>query len=149
MPLPSDRLGRAVKILPLMPAVFLWAAVVEVGLHRTTLVRLCRFMGVRLLLEAPEPTSRHAEVHDVSSRDQTRLRAVRVLYRHWPAARERQCLRYALVAGRLLRRSDPCLRIGVNRVNGHFLAHAWLVLPGDLQLDSAAALYLPLVTSPA
>jgi len=142
-----ERARRAVQILPLMPKVLFCAGLVELSLRVMPLAEVCTFLQVRLLMEPPDPSCRVATVHDVSSRDQVRLRAVRVVYRHWPVARDRQCLRFSLVAGQLLREADPCLRIGVNRFEGRFVAHAWLVLDGDLQLDSSAVLYQPLTAS--
>lgn len=145
MPTLWVRFGRALGILPLLGPALIWAAVVEVGLRRTTAAKVARRLGVPIDLSPVTGDTRPALLQEIGTGAQRRLRAARVLYRHWPAARERSCLRFALVAGRLLRKQAVAIRLGAKREeDGRIAAHAWLVLDGRFDLESDAFLYAPL-----
>jgi Transglutaminase-like superfamily len=66
--------------------------------------------------------------------ERRRLRIVDVVAERWPFG-EGQCLRRALVTGRVLERLHPRLSLGVaRRGNGGLVAHAWLELDGGARL---------------
>lgn len=61
---------------------------------------------------------------------------------------ERACLRYSLVAGRVLRRRGPVLRFGTARRNGVMHAHAWIEVEGS-RIDWAdASTFTPMKGTP-
>lgn len=96
---------------------------VELGMHLVSLPRLCRILGVRVATAGEQAGS------ELSSRGSREWHAARRVLRHWPAPDT--CLRRSLVAGWLLRREHPALRIGVARDGELSLAHAWLELDGQ------------------
>jgi Transglutaminase-like superfamily len=85
------------------------------------------------------PMSAHAVegpgvLPELSSSERRRLRIVDVMADQWPFG-EGQCLRSALVTGRVLERLHPRLSLGVaRRPNGGLAAHAWLELDGGARL---------------
>ena len=133
--LAADRAARH-----LVPALVV-ALGVEVGLRTLDLRCLARLAGVSLefatrLSASGEPA--------LGPSDRARLRAVRIIMRHWPWGASGPCLRQALVGGRLLRRRNPGLALGASRDTGSTVAHAWLVVDG-VALDSGADRWTPLV----
>jgi hypothetical protein len=92
------------------------ALLVEIGLRRRPLERL--------LGEATHPRPRPQRASDVPTA--TLDRAIRTAYRLLPF--ERTCLKHALIFCRLRRRRGlPAeLRIGVQKKDGVFGAHAWV-----------------------
>jgi hypothetical protein len=80
--------------------------------------------------EAGEPEV----VIQLSPSERHRLRVIDVVANRWPFGKG-QCLRRALVTGRVLRRLHPRLSLGVARRQGNGLAaHAWLELDGGTRL---------------
>lgn len=115
-------------------------AVVEIGLRFWTVERLARRLGAPLALAAPGPDP-VVEGPVLTGRDAQRYRVVRRVMRHWPGGAEGACLRLALTAGFLLRHREPTVRLGVARVRGQVIAHAWLVIDGRA-LDPSAPCYV-------
>lgn len=115
--------------------------VVEAGLRLSTLPRLTRLLGIRLVNDC-EPE----DEQDVSAPPDLpitwiRRRAFMVnrVLRHSPFSDT--CLRRALVLGQRIRRLDPALVIGVRHDDsGTLTAHAWLVVAG-VALDPLAGEY--------
>jgi hypothetical protein len=106
------------------------AALVEVGIRCLPMRTVTRLIGVSLArgrptTTAPKPTLTTAE-----------LRAVRLagsVMRRWPLG-SGTCLRRSLVIGYFVRRLEPTLRIGVTRDSGAISAHAWLEVPGAVNV---------------
>lgn len=103
--------------------------VIEIGLRAGTLDRLARLVGMRL--DGPPDAAGASEPQFTPGDRRALWNAQRVL-RHWlfPST----CLRRSLLAGHLLRRWDPTLRVGVAKVDGIVTAHAWLEI-GGFNLD--------------
>jgi hypothetical protein len=100
-------------------------ALIEVGLRSLSLPVLARMLGVRLE-RGPERAGRDRvrlppEVRPI-------LRVVDAMLRDF--ASEGLCLKRSLLAGGLLRKYRPTLRIGVASREGKIGAHAWLELDG-------------------
>jgi hypothetical protein len=106
------------------------AACVEVGIRLLPLRMVTRLIGASFARRqptttAPKPTLTTAE-----------LRAVRLagsVMRRWPLG-SGTCLRRSLVIGYFVRRHEPTLRIGVTRDSGAISAHAWLEVPGAVNV---------------
>jgi hypothetical protein len=99
--------------------------VVELLVRWVSLPRLCRLLGVRLNLEPPPGTVERLRVKDLPPRAARQVRCTRRVADAWPFSRG-PCLRRSLVAGHLLRRLDPALRLGVAGSGDGLHAHAWL-----------------------
>lgn len=140
------RMSSAARIRLLIDPQFLAAGftalVVEVGLATTTLPRLARLLGVRLVGDDGDDGRRL--VRAASPRDWYRRRRIAVdrVMRSWPFGDT--CLRRALVLGHRIRPLRPVLVIGVRHDEGALAAHAWLVV-GGVTLDPTASLYAPLI----
>lgn len=105
-----------------------WLAAVELGVRLRPITWVAGALGVRLAT-GDEP---HAPVRPVAlrARDLRRLGALHRVARRWPFA-DGPCLRHALVAGRVLRRYEPRLWVGVAPGGGDPVAgHAWLEVAG-------------------
>jgi Transglutaminase-like superfamily len=114
--------------------------VIEGGLRLVRLPHLARGVGVPLSL-----TGRGGDAEGqlrLSRPEIDRLDLARRLIRRWPT--EATCLRRSLLAGHVLRRRHPILRIGVAKVNGRVAAHAWLEIEGVCLDPSGAAQFEPL-----
>ncbi|MGQ0577205.1 MAG: lasso peptide biosynthesis B2 protein [Pseudonocardia sp.] len=140
--------ARRAAVASRIPAALATAVAVEIGLRVTTLPRLCAALGVALAAG-----TRTAEQGDVllTGRDRAGWRAAQRVVAGWPWARDRQCLRLALVAGRLLRHHRPTLHLGVARVDGAAAAHAWLTAGRTVldTVDDTHRRYLPLAARSA
>lgn len=114
--------------LTTLRALFVLAGV-EVAIRRVSLPRLSRALGVPLALGPP--TAADGDADDELVPEVTRaLRSAARVTRAWPFCAG-PCLRRALVGGRLTRRFDPAIRIGVAAgPDDTVLAHAWLELGG-------------------
>lgn len=114
------------------------AAVVEVCLRTSTLVRTAKILHVGLDFEE---TSRGAEpVDPLPAWAVHRLELTRALFRRWPGGPT--CLRLSLVGASRLRPLQPKLRVGVAREGAGMRAHAWIEIDGQC-LDTSAAGFEP------
>lgn len=117
-----------------------WLAVVELAVRLVSLRRLSALLGAPLATdEAPVLHDRHPHLR---RREARRLRMLDVLGPRWPFC-DGPCLRQALVAGRVLRRHGPMLRIGAALDGPQLVGHAWLEV-GDMrfgQSDRFATLF--------
>lgn len=123
---PGDRVRRAVyrtRYLIDGPAVLLWLALVELGIRTRPLPWLASRVGSPLA--TGEPGAGAQSVPRLSAREHRRLRVIDVVGPRWPFC-DGPCLRQALVAGHMLRRHGPLLRIGVAVDDASVVAHAWL-----------------------
>ena len=129
--------------VPDLCAVLVVTVIVEVGLRTTTLPRLARALGAPLAGDGFDTYAAPAEALPLPRWAAHRLDASRRVLRHWPFGDT--CLRQALVCGCLLRRLGPVLQLGVAKVDGEVLAHAWLVVGGTVvDPRRAVASYQPL-----
>jgi hypothetical protein len=114
---------------------------VEVGLRVLPLRIVARIAGVRLLEEGSGTGASLGSVELPWWAGERVAAAHRVVAR-WP--HEGPCLRRGLVAGALLRRFDPVLRLGVARSgSGRLAAHAWIEV-GGATFDATTTGYAPL-----
>lgn len=125
-----------------------WMAVVEVAVHVVSLPALARWIGASLATtEPPSSVTPSAAGDDPHwrARELRRLRLVDVLARRWPFGTG-PCLRQALVAGRVLRRHHPVLRVGAALSDAAVIGHAWLEV-GTIELGRSDE-FAVLVSSP-
>lgn len=121
-----------------------WLAVVELAVRLVSLPRLSALLGAPLTTdESPVSQGRHPQLRPSEGR---RLRMLDALGPHWPFC-DGPCLRQALVAGRVLRRHRPMLRIGAALDGPQLVAHAWLEV-GDMRLGQSDR-FATLVSSPS
>ncbi|MCB7137060.1 lasso peptide biosynthesis B2 protein [Cellulosimicrobium marinum] len=123
------------------------APLVEVGLRRSTLPRVARLLGVRLVLDGTSGTPVSADrPAPLDARERAQLSvAWRTLARlPWNGT----CLRRALVGAWLLRDRDHAVRIGVKRAPTGIAAHAWLEVDGVCLDPDDGERFLPLDRSP-
>jgi hypothetical protein len=116
--------------VPDLCAALVVAVVVEVGLRTTTLRRLARALGTPLAVDDVDAYTGAADAYLLPRWAVRRMNAARRVLRHWPFGDT--CLRQALVCGRLVRRLEPALQLGVAKVEGEVRAHAWLVVNGTV-----------------
>jgi hypothetical protein len=124
---------RTLKLPPKEVLTTLRAAVVivvvELLIRWVPLSRLSRLLGVRVELR---PTPTVADVvpwDDLPAPAPRQLRCTWRVAHAWPFSKG-PCLRRALVAGHMIRRLDPAVRLGVTGVGDSLLAHAWLEIDG-------------------
>ena len=124
---------RVIRLPPREAATALRAGmvliVVEILIRWVPLPRLARLLGVRLDLEPPLPASPVMSAAELSEHDRRQLRGARRVADRWPLSKG-PCLRRSLVAGHLLRRHDPTIRVGVAGTGDRLQAHAWLEIEG-------------------
>jgi hypothetical protein len=121
------------------------AVVVEVGLRTTALPRLALALGTPLAVDGFEAYAEPADRTGLPAWAVDRVEAAWRVLRHWPFGDT--CLRQALVCGRMLRRLEPALQLGVAKVDGEIRAHAWLVVSGTVvDPRRAVSSYQPLAT---
>lgn len=135
---------RRASRLPYLPTVLLYMAIVELAVRPVPLPRLSRIMGVPLD-STHEQASGHQDPPNLTRWQMGQLRALLPLARRWPFS-DGPCLRQALVAGHILRRHHPVLRLGVATENEEVLAHAWVEVGGVLVGETKG--YLPLINQP-
>jgi hypothetical protein len=104
-------------------------AVVELLIRWIPLPRLSRLLGVRVDLAPPRDSVAELQMTELSPRAQRELRCARRVADARPFSRG-PCLRRSLVAGHLLRRLDPAVRLGVVGTEDQFVAHAWVEIDG-------------------
>ena len=128
---------RALTLGPLGLPDLMWLAVLaivaELGIRTRPLPQVAGWFGVRLIGEPATATQWR-----MKPRHRRRRRIIGMFSRHWPFVdRSGLCLRRSLLLGWTFRELDPLLRIGVARVDGQFVAHAWLeVAGGHIGADS-------------
>jgi Transglutaminase-like superfamily len=108
--------------------------VVELLIRWVPLPRLCRLLGVRVNLAPARPDVEPMRMAELPPRARRQLRCTRRVADVWPFSRG-PCLRRSLVAGHLLRRHDPAVRLGVAGAGDDLHAHAWLEID-DRALES-------------
>lgn len=102
---------------------------IEVLVRTVPLPRVARVLGIVFSRDReadgsqPPPSLKPSEIR--------MLRTLRRVVAHWPFAAG-PCLREALVAGYILRRRRPSLRIGAAKRDGAVVAHAWLEIDGEV-----------------
>lgn len=121
-----------------------WLAVVEVGLRSTTLPRLARLLGVPLDAGGTTVGTPAPQRLVLTAREQRRLRVLAAVVKRWPFG-PGPCLRQSLVAGRILRRHGPRLRLGAAPTGDGVLGHAWLEVGGNWVVGQPAG--FPVLTS--
>lgn len=121
-------MARRLRMLPAFLDVLWWLAVAEIGVRTVPLPRLGKLMGVPLST-AEQRSTGASGAGSVAPVVAQRLRVLEALAPRWPFC-DGPCLRQALVAGRVLRRHQPELRIGVAVEGSEVLAHAWIEVAG-------------------
>jgi hypothetical protein len=99
---------------------------IERSLRRETLDRTARRFGATLSFEPPSVAPDDRNPLADGERREAGI-AIAVL-RAGPF--DDSCLRRALVLSDVLRRRDPLLRVGVDKVEGEVFAHAWVEIDG-------------------
>lgn len=135
-------LGRAAALT----IAALYMAIAEVGVRFVKLPRLTRWLRISLSTAGVEPPPETVSMAGLRRRELLLLQALGVVAPKWPFA-DGPCLRQALVAGWILRRRGPRLRLGVARTDHRVLAHAWLEVDGVGTLGWQEG-YMPLHDDP-
>ena len=137
------RLGRGV--LRLSPRELLTTlhatvvlAIVELSIRWVPLPRLSRILGVRVNLAPARDHVVPLPLTALSPRARRQVSCTRRVADAWPFSRG-PCLRRSLVAGHLLRRHDPTLRLGVGGAGDTLFAHAWIEID-DRPLEDVSGL---------
>jgi len=127
-------MSRRIRFLlahPVDAAVVLgWMSAVEVAVRVLPLPRLASLIGSPLGIA--DPPRELAAPPELRGSERRRLLLLDALGRRWPFG-SGPCLRQALVAGRILRRHRPVLRIGAALSHSDVVGHAWLEV-GALEL---------------
>lgn len=124
---PLRRVFGRLRLLPDAVVVVWWLGVAELGVRLVTLPRVARLMGAPLAVDEVLDSPRRLSVRPVERR---RLQLVETLGARWPFCAG-PCLRQALVAGHVLRRWHPRLRIGARLDSTAIAAHAWVEVAGQ------------------
>lgn len=119
---------RAGRVLTALHAAVI-LLVVESLIRWVPLPRLGRLLRVRLNLDPAPPDPEVMSPTELPRRAQGQLRAASRVTEAWPLSKG-PCLRRSLVAGHLLRRHDPSIRLGVGGDGDRLRAHAWLEIDG-------------------
>lgn len=126
-------LGSTLRLPPRSIATTLRVAVLmgvaEVMVRRRPLPKVTASLGVRLDLR---PSGRPDDPFDIATLPGAAQRQIECTNRvadAWPFS-DGPCLRRTLVAGRLLRRHDPSIRVGLRGGTSGMVAHAWLEIDG-------------------
>jgi hypothetical protein len=98
---------------------------VEALIRWIPLPRLSRMLGIRVNLAPPPTDVEQLPVDALTARDRRQLRCTGRVADVWPLSKG-PCLRRSLVAGHLLRRHHPAVRLGISHASGGLFAHAWL-----------------------
>ena len=140
----SARAVRAARLAGETAAAAVRLGVIEVGLRRSTVPDLCRWLRIRI--DVDSATAPGTDPAVLPRWTATPVRACLAVAARWPAGDT--CLRRCLLLGHRLRALDPVLRIGVRRdEGGAFGAHAWLELDGRT-LDGSAGGFATLAGPP-
>lgn len=120
------------------------ALAAEAGLRLTKPPRLARRFGLTVGRDAAPPAPKR--LPPLSDGETRALRAASMIF--GTVMSERACLRYSLVAGRILRRRRPVLRFAATRRDGDVHAHAWIEVEGA-RIDWAdATAFTPMKGAP-
>jgi hypothetical protein len=106
------------------------ASCVEVGIRLLPLRMVSRLAGISLVTAPSTTTALKPALTTAESRA---VRLAASVMRRWPLG-SGTCLRRSLVIGYFVRRLEPTLRIGVTRDSGAISAHAWLEVPGAVNV---------------
>lgn len=106
------------------------AVCLEMAIRFVPLRALVRAVGVSL---TTTPTSGIADRPSLTQVEHRRLRWARAIMARWPFGAG-TCLRRSLVIGHVVRRLEPTVRIGVARDGEGVGAHAWLEVPGAVNV---------------
>ncbi|MHB1710628.1 MAG: lasso peptide biosynthesis B2 protein [Acidimicrobiales bacterium] len=124
------------RALPALVWVAGWMAMTEVAVRVVPIDRLSRMLGVPLRPEGSQGCGRRPGPGPVPLRpvEHRRLAVLARVGPRWPFGGG-PCLRQSLVAGRVLRRLDPELQIGVTfrgepTGGDPIVAHAWVEVAG-------------------
>jgi len=98
---------------------------VEALIRWVPLPRLSRMLGVRVNVGPAASNGEQLPVDRLTDRDRRQLRCTVRVTDGWPLSKG-PCLRRSLVAGHLLRRHHPAIRLGMSSTAAGFFAHAWL-----------------------
>jgi hypothetical protein len=120
---------RALRVLGTTVRVVVVLATVEVLIRWVTLPRLSRLLGVRLDWSPPRSEAERVRLRELPPRARRQVRCTHRVADIWPFSKG-PCLRRALVAGHLLRRHAPAIRVGVAGTGEELHAHAWLEIDG-------------------
>jgi hypothetical protein len=112
--------------------------VVELTVRWVPLPRLSRLLGIRVNLAPAPADAEPLSLAELSPTARRQMVCTRRVADAWPFSRG-PCLRRSLVAGHLLRRHDPTLRLGVGGAGDAVFAHAWLEID-DRPLENVAGL---------
>lgn len=122
-------LQRALRVPPreilTMARVLVVIVLVELMIRWVRLPRLARMLGLEVSLASSSPGAVRLPLKDLSPNARRQLRCTRRVADRWPFSRG-PCLRRALVAGHLLSRYDPVIRLGLAGTGDDLYAHAWL-----------------------
>lgn len=121
--LPPRSIATTVRVAALM-------AVVEVMVRRMPLPKVASVLRVRLDLSASSVSDVSVDVTTLPAAAQRQITCTNRVADVWPFS-DGPCLRRTLVAGRLLRRCDPSIRIGLRGADSDMVAHAWLEIDGQ------------------
>jgi len=120
--LPPRSIATTFRVAALM-------SVVEVMVRRVPLPRVASVLRVRLDLHPAPPSEGPVDVAALPPVAQRQIACTNRVADVWPFS-DGPCLRRTLVAGRLLRRHDPAIRIGLRGADTDMVAHAWLEIDG-------------------
>jgi hypothetical protein len=106
------------------------AAAVEMAIRCLPLRMVTKLAGVSLATDAP---ARALPAPTLTATERRTLRWAGAVMRRWPFGTG-ACLCRSLVVGRVVRRLQPTVRIGVAREGDVISAHAWLEVPGAVNI---------------
>jgi hypothetical protein len=132
---------RRARRLLFLPPVLFWMLVVEATVRWVPLPNLSRALGVPLD-STTEPPKEKSPPLNLTRWQMEQLHTLAPLADRWPFA-DGPCLRQSIVAGHVLRRHHPVLRLGVAPQTDGLLAHAWLEVGGVVLGESDD--YTPLI----
>jgi len=114
--------------VPALAAATVLVVIVDLALRSLGLQRAARILRVPVLL-VPAGSDDADTAFDLRPAERRRVRAVARVVRALFGL-DRGCLRFALATAVLLRGHRPGIRLGVARVDGAVLAHAWVEIAG-------------------
>ena len=137
------RVGTRVVRLPpreILTTIHVLAVItaVELLIRWIPLPRLSRLLGLRINFAPTHPSAEPLTSADLTPSARRQVRCTRRVADAWPFSTG-PCLRRSLVAGHLLRRHDPTLRLGVGGASDTLFAHAWIEID-DRPLENVSGL---------
>ena len=121
--LPPRSIATTVRVAALMVAV-------ELMVRRLPLPRVASILRVRLDLRPTSVSEAPVDVATLPAVAQRQITCTNRVADVWPFS-DGPCLRRTLVAGRLMRRCNPSIRIGLRGADTDMVAHAWLEIDGQ------------------